>query len=169
MAGIPALTIPNSLNETDIEQTGLMIHGKWWDDTKVLAFGQLIHEKKWCSKLKIIKKRFFQILISRNIARAIHSLSNPTLKLTILKLLTHLTTLRELRGQRRPWQTTDTKSRERDEAKGKCVLKERRGKNVGHCKNDKSRFDLKTRESTIPERCGGDIRRGSQEQAIRPI
>ena len=42
MAGIPALTIPNSENAKTIEQTGLMIHGKWWDDTRVLAFGQVL-------------------------------------------------------------------------------------------------------------------------------
>ena len=45
MAGIPALTIPNSENRTTIEQTGLMIHGKWWDDTRVLAFGKMLQEK----------------------------------------------------------------------------------------------------------------------------
>lgn len=45
MAGIPALTIPNSENTTTIEQTGLMIHGKWWDDTRVLAFGKMLQER----------------------------------------------------------------------------------------------------------------------------
>ena len=85
MAGIPALTIPNSENEKTIEQTrdsrtsngrswdrvarrtvpvhtigkswtdssgpwipgktGLMIHAKWWDDTRVLAFGKLLQSR----------------------------------------------------------------------------------------------------------------------------
>ena len=45
MAGIPALTIPNSESKTTIEQTGLMIHGKWWDDTRVLAFGKLLQNR----------------------------------------------------------------------------------------------------------------------------